>query len=152
MVKIGGIKGGGLILGTDFTVEDLISEELDDFQYVREEDQKIDHVSYFVVTAVPRTGDIKQNTGYSMRRHFIRKDIFFIIRTDFYDRNNRVIKQLNRHDLKQIDGHMWRANMVIMENHKRRHKTLLKIIRRIFSEDYVLPEIFRAAFERANEL
>jgi hypothetical protein len=41
-----------------------------------------------------------------------------------------------------VDGDMWRANMILMENHKDQHNTLIKIDRRVFSSDYVPPEIF----------
>jgi hypothetical protein len=36
--------------------------------------------------------------------------------------------------------------MLLMENQKERHKTLIKIDRRIFSRDYVPPEIFTPAW------
>jgi hypothetical protein len=45
---------------------------------------------------------------------------------------------------------MWRANMILMENYKGRHKTLLKINQRVFSHDYVPPEIFTAAWLLEN--
>jgi len=37
---------------------------------------------------------------------------------------------------------MWRANMILMEDHRERHKTLIKIDKRVFSQDYVPAELF----------
>ena len=37
---------------------------------------------------------------------------------------------------------MWRANMMLMENMKTRHQTLIKIERRVFSRDYVPESLF----------
>jgi hypothetical protein len=39
---------------------------------------------------------------------------------------------------------MWRADMILMEDSKEHHKSLIKINRRIFSRDYVSAEIFTA--------
>jgi hypothetical protein len=94
------------------------------------------------VDAFPKNDEIERQTGYGKRRHFIRQDIFFIVRTDYFDRNSRFFKSLTRHDLKQMDKKMWRANMVLMNNLKGNHRTLIKTEQRIFSHDYVPPEIF----------
>jgi len=145
-----GKSGGSLLLGTDFAIEDLTAEVLSDFRYVRVADHKIDKIAYFVVEVFPRNEEIKQTSGYSLRRHFVRQDIFFIIRTDFYDRRGRLFKRQTNQDLKRVDGDMWRADMILMENHKERHKTLLKINKRVFSQDYVYPKIFTSAWLLEN--
>ena len=145
-----GKSRGGHFLGTDFAIGDLTPEVLTDFRYVRGADQKLDKNVYFVVKAYPKDEGIERTTGYSLRRHFIRQDIFFIARTDYYDRRGRPFKRRTSHDLKRVDVHMWRANMILMENHKKRHKTLIKIDRRVFSHDYVPPEIFTPAWLMEN--
>ncbi len=137
---------GSHFLGTDFAIEDLTAEILSDFRYVRSEDLKMDEQTYFVVEAFPQDQEIERVTGYSLRRHFVRQDNFFVVRTDYYDRRGRFAKRQTQHDLKRVSGDMWRANMVLMEDHKERHKTLLKINRRVFSRDYVPPEIFTRAW------
>jgi hypothetical protein len=137
-----GKNRGSNFLGTDFAVEDLAAEVLSDFRYIREADQKTNKIAQFVVEAVPQDKEIERTTGYGLRRHFIRQDNFFIIRTDYYDRSGRFFKSQTSHDLKRVDGDMWRANMILMENHKDQHNTLIKIDRRVFSSDYVPPEIF----------
>ncbi|MFH2218902.1 MAG: outer membrane lipoprotein-sorting protein [Pseudomonadota bacterium] len=129
-------------LGTDFAVEDLTTEALADFNYVRKEDRKLDKIPFFVVEAFPKNAEIEQTTGYSLCRHFIRQDNFFIVRTDYYDPRGRFLKRKTHHDLKSVGDGMWRSNMILMENHKARHSTLIKIDRRVFSRDYVPSEIF----------
>lgn len=141
---------GSNFLGTDFAIEDLTAEILSDFRYVRKTDQKIQETTYFVVEAFPQDREIERTTGYSLRRHFVRKDNFFIVRTDYYDRRGRFFKRQTFHDLKRVHGDMWRANMILMENSKEHHKTLLKIDQRIFSHDYVPPEIFTIAWLMEN--
>lgn len=141
---------GSHFLGTDFAIEDLTPEVLPDFRYVRMADRKIDKIAHFVVEAFPKDDEIGSTTGYSLYRHFIRQDNFFIVRTDFFDRRGRFFKRQTHHDLKKVDGDMWRANMILMENHKEGHKTLIKINRRVFSHDYVPPEMFTPAWLLEN--
>jgi len=145
-----GESRGSNFLGTDFALEDLAAEVLSDFRYVRVADQKINKIAHFIVEAFPQDEKIERNTGYGLRRHFIRKDNFFIIRTDYYDRRGRLFKSQTCHDLKRVDGDMWRANMILMENHKEQHNTLIKIDRRVFSHDYVPPEMFTSTWLLGN--
>ena len=152
----GGLKSsvsddrGSHFLGTDFTIADLTTEVLSDFRYARVTDRKIDGIVHFVIEAFPKNGKIERKTGYSLRRHFIRKDNFFIVRTDYLDRRGRFLKRRSQHDLKKVDGDMWRANMILMENHKEGHKTLIKINQRVFSRDYVPSEMFTFAWLLEN--
>jgi len=137
-----GDNRGGPFLDTDFAIEDLTVEILSDSRYERVADFKINKVNHFVVEAFPKSNEIERNSGYSMRRHYIRQDNFFVVRIDYFDLRGRLFKQQTYHDLKRVDGDMWRANMVLMENYKVRHKTLIKINRRVFSHDYVPQEMF----------
>ena len=137
---------GGDFLGTDFSIADLIPERLSEHRYERREDQKIGDVYCFVVDAFPVASETEEGPGLGFRRHTIRKDIFFIIRTDYYDRRHRLIKTLSRHDLKRLGKEMWRPNMILMKNRRHLHQTLIKIHRRIFSQAYVPAEIFTSAW------
>lgn len=137
-------------LGTDFAIEDLTAEVLSDFRYVRVADQKINKINYYVVEAFPQDKKVAQSTAYSLRRHFIRPDNLFIVRTDYFDRRGRFFKRQTNHDLKKVDGDMWRANMILMENQKERHKTLIKINHRVFSHDYVPAEMFTSTWLLEN--
>lgn len=141
---------GSHFLGTDFAIEDLTAEILSDYRYERVADRKIDKIPCFVVEAFPQDEEIERSTGYSLRRHFIRQDNFFIVRTDYFDRRGRFSKRQTQHDLKRLHGDMWRANMILMENHKERHKSLIKINRRVFSRDYVPEEMFTSAWLMEN--
>jgi len=141
---------GGRFLGTDFAVQDLTSEMQNDFNYSRVQDQLVDGFPCFVVEAYPKNKVVEEASGYSLRRLFIRQDIFFVIRTDYYDRRLRFLKILTQRDLKRVDGEMWRANMILMESRKEQHRTLIKIDRRVFSHDYVPQRIFTMNWLREN--
>lgn len=137
-----GSGAGGNFLGTDFAVEDLTAESLDDHRYVRGNDRVLEDVEFFVVEAYPRDARIERRHGYGLRRHLVRKDNFVIVQTDFFDRRLRYRKRLTRHDLRQVDGPSWRANMIMMSDRRDDHRTLLKVDRRVYSRDYVPEELF----------
>lgn len=142
--SIAGNSRSSLLLGTDFSIEDIATEILSDYRYTRMPDYKIENTGFFVIDALPANKEVEKTSGYSLRRHFIRQDIYFIFRTDYYDHRNRLFKTRTHHDLKRIDGDMWRSNMIRMDNHKKQHKTLIKITDRVFSQDYVPSEMFTA--------
>ena len=137
---------GSHFLGTDFALEDLAAEILADYRYQRIADKTLHQADHFVVNAYPLNADIERNTGYSRRQHLVRKDNFFIVRTDYFDRRGRFVKRQQQHDLQQVHGDMWRANMILMEDRREQHQTLLKTDRRVFSEDYVPAHIFSPAW------
>lgn len=141
---------GGSFLGTDFTIGDLTAEVPADFRYERVADQKIDLSPCYVVEVTPRKEETEQDTGCSLRRHFIRQDDFRIVRTDYYDRRKRFFKRQTFHDPVRVKGELWKANMNLMENHRERLEILIKTDRRVISTDYVAPEIFTPAWLLEN--
>lgn len=138
----------GKFLGTDFSIENLAGEVLDDYIYIRKPDKKTNDIEYFVVDAYQREEGLSEvmliKEKRASRRHFISKSNFYITRTEYFDKQGRVFKKQSHHDLKPVDGEMWRSNMILMEDSKEGHQSLIKINRRVFSRDYVSAEIFTA--------
>ncbi len=142
--------GGYGFLGTDFSLEDLMPEVMPRFRYARETDHKIDLIPCYVVEAVPLDMAAERATAYGLRRLFLRKDNLFIIRIDYYDRSGRFFKRQTFHDLMRVDGDMWQANMAVMEDFREKHETLIKVDRRVISNDYVPAELFAPAWLLQN--
>ncbi len=138
----------GHFLGTDFSVEDLSGEVLQDYRYVRRQDMNITGLPYFVIDVYDSPGG--KSSHLKKRRHYVRKDIFYITMTDHYDRKGKVNRQLSHHDLKAVHGEMWRANMILMDDKLEQHRSLIKVERRVFSQDYVPAEMFSAEWLYKN--
>ncbi len=130
------------LLGTDFSVENLTGEFMSDFKYLRIEDRKIDRVNCYVIDAYPNPEHTDVAAPRLRHRHFMRKDNYFIIRTDYFDHLGRLSKCQTHRDIIDVSGTMWRGDMILMDNKREQHKTLIKIDRRIFSRDYVPTELF----------
>jgi len=136
----------GKFLGTDFSIESITGEVLDDYIYVRRLDKKINKVEYFMIDVYRTEDEFSENIlptdKQAIRRHSISKNNYFITKTEYFDKQGRVYKKQTQHDLRQVDGTMWRADMILMEDSKEHHQSLIKINRRVFSRDYVSAEIF----------
>ena len=131
----------GNFLGTDFTVENIVGEVLDDYRYQRRQDRNMNNMPYFVIDVYQRSSAEDSNP---VRRHFVRQDNYFIGQTEHLDNQGRLHKRQTYHDLKAVDGEMWRSGMILMEDVKEQHQSLLKVTRRWFSHDYVPSEMFTA--------
>ncbi|NKB36506.1 MAG: outer membrane lipoprotein-sorting protein [Gammaproteobacteria bacterium] len=131
----------GNFLGTDFTVENIVGEVLSDYRYERRQDRNMNNMPYFVIDVYQAAND---EADHPLRRHFVRQDNFFIGQTEHLDNLGRLHKRQTYHDLKAVDGQMWRSGMILMEDVKEQHQSLLKVTRRWFSHDYVPAEMFTA--------
>lgn len=140
----------GHFLGTDFAVGDLTPDALEEYRYVRAEDRMMEDTALFVIDAYPVSAEVERATGYGLRRHLLRKDNFVIIQTDFFDRRLRFRKRITHHDIKRVNSTSWRANMIVANDEREGHRTLLKVDRRVYSRDYVPGEIFEPEFLLAN--
>ncbi len=125
-------------LGTDFTVESLTGEDLGNYRYLRQEDQEMYGIKFYVVDVFSITTADEQ----AMRRHYIRQDNLYITLTHHFDRRGRVERVQSHHDLHAVDGDMWRADMILMMDKRENHQSLIKISKRVFSRDYVPLEVF----------
>lgn len=124
-------------LGTDFSVNDLLPEILDNYIYTRQEDWHHEDGVYFILDVAS-----VEEPDLRLKRHFIQQDNYYITRTDTFDRHGRIHKRQTHHDLKFLGGAMWRANMIHITDFKLKHQSLIKISRRVFSRDYVPESMF----------
>ena len=135
-------------LGTDFSIESLTGEVLDDYIYVRRPDKKTYETTYFVIDVYRMEEGLSEymlpTDKQAIKRHFISRNNLYLTKTEYFDKQGRVRKRLTHHDLKPVDGKVWRADMILMEDSNEHHQSLIKINRRIFPRDYVPAEIFTA--------
>lgn len=142
------IANGGkknFVMGTDFTTEDLAPESSDKLSFKRLKDERLDGKDHFVIDVTPKDADLKAETGYKRRRLWIDKKNYFLMRTDFYDWRDTLIKRRTASDISRIEDDMWRAATHLMENFKANHTTRVRVVERSFEESAVPLELF---FER----
>ncbi|MFQ5902436.1 MAG: outer membrane lipoprotein-sorting protein [Candidatus Binatia bacterium] len=112
-------------MGTDFAYEDLRPEDLDAHTYNLIGSEKIAGQDCYVVEALPATKKEKRESGYSKKKFWVRKDIFFTIKKEFYNKQGQLEKESMDEDLEKISGSMWRSKKVTMKDLKAKHQTVL---------------------------
>jgi len=150
LIRSDSSRASQYFLGSDFSLRQIMPENIADYHYQRENDVVMQKTPYFRLTASPLNALIARNDGYSKRAILLRQDNLCIVRVDYFDHQGRLFKRLSAHDLQRINGPMWRANMLLMEDFERHHQTLIKIENRVFSRDYVPHYIFTDAWLMGN--
>jgi outer membrane lipoprotein-sorting protein len=145
MQRIAGHSKKGAFMGTDFTYEDLQPDTIENYNYNLLDSEKVDKEDCYVIEITPATKEKQKESSYSRRVVWVRKDIVFTVKIEFYDRRDRLLKTQTNHDLINIEGSIWMAKKSLMSNHKKRHKTLMGVKDRkinIFIDDTVFTERF----------
>lgn len=119
--RISSANKSGPFVGSEFAFEDFTSTELNkyDYKFVREE--VVDGMMMDVVERTP----LYDNSGYTRQISFIDQEVFQVRKIDFYDRKNSHLKTLTLRNYKEYEGGVWRAQLLIMNNHQTGKSTSL---------------------------
>lgn len=130
--KIASSKRTNRFAQTDFTYEDLRTEDFGHHTYKRLGDSKVEispeegTKDCYVVEARPKS---QETSGYSKRVIYVDKDRFLTLKVEFYDLKDRHEKTLTNRGFEQVNG-LWRAKMAMMEDLERGTKTLWRVTER----------------------
>jgi hypothetical protein len=105
----------GKFVSSEFSYEDLGSQEVGDYDYKYLKDEACPGeaaLSCFVVESYPKN----QRSGYSKRVGWIDTQHYRLHKTDFYNRRGELEKTLTFAGYKQYAGQYWRADSLRMEN------------------------------------
>lgn len=131
-------------MGTDFSYEDLRPENLSLHSYNLAGSEAVDGQDCFMIEALPANDKEAEESGYSKRKLWIRKDISYTVKREFYDKKNQLEKVQTDRKLVNVKGSIWRANEVEMRDMQAGSKTLVVIETR--AQDKGLKEsLFTAA-------
>lgn len=108
-------------VGSEFSYEDLLSDEVEKFSYRWLRDEACDDDICFVVERVPRY----ENSGYSKQLIWLDQDHYRIYMTEFYDLKGKLEKILFLEDYRQYLDQFWRAHTLRMESRVTGKNTLL---------------------------
>ncbi len=138
-------------MGTDFTYEDMTPEEIDNFKYKILRKEAVDHVKppkeCYVIESVPATKKQKRASGYTKRLLWVDSENFLTLKAEFYGRRDKLIKTQKSYEIQHIKDTIFRPKKTIMDNHKKKHKTLTMVKKRAlnkkidnstFTERYIL--------------
>ena len=137
----------GYFMGTDFTFKDLQPDAIENYKYTILRSEEMDGSDCYVIEAIPATKEKQRDSGYSKRLFWLRKNIYFPVKIEFYDRRGRLLKTQTNQGITNLRGSAWMTKRSLMENHKEKHTTIMRVEKqgidiplkdRIFTERFIL--------------
>jgi hypothetical protein len=119
--RISSSNKSGPFLGSEYSFEDLTSFEITRYSYLYLKDAIIDGIDCFVIEMRPTY----EYSGYTRQVGWIDKTRYIIIKSEYYDRKDSLLKTQWFKKYKQYFGTYWRASQQIMTNHQNGKSTEL---------------------------
>lgn len=127
--------------GTDFTYEDLRTENFSAFTYEQKGAAKVGDRDCWLVEAKPREGT---ESGYSLRKIYVDKERFLVHKVEYYDPKGELLKTLENKGFEQVKG-LWRAKGAVMADVQRKTETIWR-----FNEREIDPGLPESTFTVAQ--
>lgn len=116
---------GGKFMGSDLTYED-ISPSKEDYNHQLIGTETIDDNIVYLVESTPVTEKIKEDVGFAKKISYIRKDIFTLVKAEYFDDQGKVTRRLVVSNLKKISDDLWFGTYMVMEDLVKKSKTILE--------------------------
>ena len=110
----------GSFMGSEFSYEDLGSQEVEKFTYEFVADEKIANRDTWKMIRIPTD----KKSGYSKQHIWIDKGYMAAVKIDYFDRKGKLLKKALFSDYKKY-GKFWRAGKIHMDNIQTRKKSEL---------------------------
>ncbi len=120
--RINSKNKSGSFMGSEFSYEDIASQEVEKYEYKWIRNELLETYQCFVFERHPID---KKNSGYSFQRVWMDTEAYRIIKIDYYDKKNILLKTLICSNYKIYLNHFWRAEKMEMINHQNGKSTIL---------------------------
>lgn len=120
--RIAAVNKTSPFVGSEFSYEDIASQEVEKFSYQWLRDDTLDGRPVFVLQRVP----VYEHSGYSREIVWMDKTMYQPSQIEYYDHDNALMKTLIISGYQQYDDRYWRAGSMKMINHQTGKETVLK--------------------------
>jgi len=111
--RISSSNQSGPFMGSEFAYEDISSQEVEKYTYSFVEETTLDGQPALLVERVP----VDEKSGYTRQLVYYDQAEYRLLKIDFYDRRNELLKTLTYHGYQQYLDQFWRADRMEMVNH-----------------------------------
>jgi hypothetical protein len=119
--RISSSNQSGPFMGSEFAYEDISSQEVEKYTYTFVEETTVDGTPAFLVERVP----VDEKSGYTRQLVWYDQAEYRLLKVDFYDRKNELLKTLTYHGYQEYLEQYWRADRMEMVNHQTGKSTTL---------------------------
>lgn len=120
--RIAAQNKSGSFMGSEFSYEDIATQELAKYTYRRLDDESYDGNDCYVIERTPVD---KANSGYSRQVAWMDKEHYRTWKVEYYDRKNDLLKTLTFKGYRKYLDRFWRAEKMEMVNHQTGKSTTL---------------------------
>ncbi len=128
--RISAADRGDYFLGTDFTYEDIKLEgrlSLQDYHFESLKAELLNagteaEINTILIRGIPKTDEISKELGYGKTEFWVDSETWIIVKANYWDTKNNLLKTLTASDIREVDGIITRHKMSI-DNHKTGHHT-----------------------------
>ncbi|NIQ00773.1 MAG: outer membrane lipoprotein-sorting protein [Nitrospinaceae bacterium] len=136
----------GPFVGSEFAYEDMTSQEVEKYTYKWLRDEDYQGQKCFVVERYPAY----ENSGYVRQVVWIDQKEYRMLKVEFYDRKNALLKTLVLEGYHKYLDQYWYPDRMFMENHQTGKTTLLKWSDYKFKNGYSDKDFNRNSLKRAR--
>jgi len=119
--RIASNNKSGPFMGSEFSYEDLASQEVEKYTYKYLREESLNGRDSFVVERYP----VDPKSGYTKQVVWFDQETYRPEKNEFYDRKGDLLKTLTYKEYKQYKGKYWRPDEMFMENHQTGKSTVL---------------------------
>jgi outer membrane lipoprotein-sorting protein len=112
--RISSSNKSGPFVGSEFAFEDLVSQELDKYDYRFLGEDTCGELECYMVERTP----LYEDSGYTKQVIWWDTVEYRVQRIDYYDRRDALLKTLMYQGYQQYIGEYWRPDLMAMENHQ----------------------------------
>ncbi len=120
--RISSRNKSGSFMGSEFSYEDISSQEVEKYTYKWLRDEGYDGQDCFVVEYYPVD---KKNSGYTRQVTWLDMKEYRPLKVEYFDRKNSHLKTLTFRDYRKYLDRYWRADEMQMVNHQNGKNTQL---------------------------
>lgn len=120
--RISSRNKSGPFMGSTFAYEDLGSQEIEKYTYRYLRDEPCGEWTCHVIERYPAY----EFSGYTRQVVWLDTEAYRLVRAEYYDRKQALLKTLTTGDFQQYLGHYWRPGTMNMVNHQTGKSTLLE--------------------------
>ena len=120
--RISSRNKSGPFMGSTFAFEDLGSQEIEKYSYNLLREEPCGEWQCYVIQRKPEY----KHSGYTSQVVWMDKEVYRVVKVDYYDRKKALLKTLVASNFSQYSGHYWRPGKMEMLNHLTGKSTLLE--------------------------
>lgn len=127
--RISASDRGDYFLGTDLTYEDMKKEgkfDLEDYRFQTLGEVLLEGKTHLLLESVPRNEELARELGYGKVQAWVDPDNWVIMKAQYWDTSQNLLKTLTLSDVKEVNG-IWTRHALQVENHKTGHRTHWRI-------------------------